>query len=297
MTANGRESQQPITDLGEVTDPLLVFGGPYGNLEATNALFAAAGRLGIPPERVVCTGDVVAYAADPLATVELVRESGIAVVMGNCEESLGGDADDCGCGFEEGSACNLLSVQWYAYAKAALDTDAKRWMASLPRQITFSMAGRRLAVVHGAASAINRFVFESTPGEEKLAEIAATGADGVICGHSGLPFTQVPEGRLWHNAGVIGLPANDGTSRVWYGLLRPERDGITVEHHPLRYDHTLAAAKMRARGLSDEYAGTLDTGVWHDCEVLPPEETARQGEILAPPPVTWRREDPVRAAS
>ena len=41
--------------------PLLVFGGPYSNLQATRAVLDEAARRGIPAERVICTGDVVAY--------------------------------------------------------------------------------------------------------------------------------------------------------------------------------------------------------------------------------------------
>ena len=66
--------------------PVLVFGGPYGNLEATRAVLEDARRLGIPPERIVCTGDVVAYCADPVATIDAIRDTGIHVVMGNCED-------------------------------------------------------------------------------------------------------------------------------------------------------------------------------------------------------------------
>ena len=36
-----------IHDLGEIDGPLLVFGGPYGNLQATEALLAKAGQLGL----------------------------------------------------------------------------------------------------------------------------------------------------------------------------------------------------------------------------------------------------------
>ncbi len=79
--------------------PALVFGGPYSNLQATTAVLAEAGRLGIPPERIICTGDLVAYCGDPNATIELVRRSDIHVVMGNCDEQLARDAQDCGCGF------------------------------------------------------------------------------------------------------------------------------------------------------------------------------------------------------
>ena len=96
--------------------PLLFFGGPYSNLEATRALLDRAAALGIAPWRTVCTGDVVAYGADPAATVELLRNCGCHVVMGNCEESLAAGRADCGCGFPEGSQCERLSAAWFAHA-------------------------------------------------------------------------------------------------------------------------------------------------------------------------------------
>ncbi|OYV85079.1 MAG: radical SAM protein, partial [Acidiphilium sp. 21-68-69] len=89
--------------------PVLVFGGCYSNLQATRALLEAAKAHEIPPERMICTGDVVAYGADPQACAALIRDHGIATVMGNCEEQLGAGAADCGCGFTEGSSCDRLA--------------------------------------------------------------------------------------------------------------------------------------------------------------------------------------------
>lgn len=51
---------------------MAIFGGPYSNLEATRAFFDTAAQLGIPPARIVCTGDVVAYGADAAATTALI---------------------------------------------------------------------------------------------------------------------------------------------------------------------------------------------------------------------------------
>ena len=51
-----------MVGIGPFDAPIIIFGGVYGNLEA---LFEKAGRLGVPPERMVHTGDVVAYCADP----------------------------------------------------------------------------------------------------------------------------------------------------------------------------------------------------------------------------------------
>lgn len=274
-------------DLGDIDGPLLVFGGPYGNLEATRAVLAEAEALGIPGRRILCTGDVCAYCADPQATVDLVRAAGIVTVMGNCEESLAGDGADCGCGFAEGSACDLLSRQWFTYAAAHLDGGAKAWMAGLPRRVSFRLAGLDFRVVHGGAKSINRFLFASTPDGDMADELAVLGADAVIAGHCGLPFSRVIQGRLWHNAGVVGMPANDGTPRGWFSLLRPERTGVRIEHRPLIYDCAAAAAKMRQRGLPESYARGLESGLWPNLDILPEAERQRTGYPIDPAILTW----------
>src|SRR5260370_23863962 len=70
----------------EARGPVLLFGGCYSNAQATQALLQAGNSFGIPPDHIVCTGDVVAYRADTAETVELVRAAGGHVVMGNCQE-------------------------------------------------------------------------------------------------------------------------------------------------------------------------------------------------------------------
>src|SRR5262249_13465921 len=123
-----------------VDGPLMVFGGPYSNLEATRAVLGEAARLAIPADRIICTGDVVAYGADPVATVELVRDSVRHVVMGNCEQSIAADSADCGCGFPIGSTCERLSAAWFAHATRELNADARAWMADLPEPLTLKSA-------------------------------------------------------------------------------------------------------------------------------------------------------------
>jgi predicted phosphodiesterase len=268
--------------------PAIVFGGPYGNLEATRALLAEAARLGIARERIVCTGDVVAYGADPAATIDLVGAAGIHVVMGNCEESLAASSADCGCGYVPGSACDRLAAAWFAHADRELGAAARLWMAQLPRRIDLVIAGARLAVVHGGAEQINRFIFASTAATIKAEELARAQADGVIAGHCGVPFTQVLAGRLWHNAGAVGMPANDGTPRVWFSLLNPQDGGIAIEHRALDYDYAAAATKMRCAGLPEDYAVALETGLWPSCDVLPFKEIRERGVPLEPGSVVWR---------
>ena len=277
-------SEGPIA---RMDGPALVFGGAYSNLEATLAVLAEARRRAIPRERIVCTGDIVAYAADAVATTAAIRDAGILAVMGNCEESLAAEAEDCGCGYAEGSACDRLASEWYAHAHRTLDAESRHWMGALPRQLVIEIGGRRLRVIHGGTRQINRFVFASTPEPVKRLEIAGLTEDGVICGHSGIPFTEFVAGKLWHNAGAIGMPANDGTPRTWFSLLTPTDSGVRIEHVALEYDHDSAARKMYAAGLPAGYADALETGRWPSLDVLPPEERAAAGQAIEPGILLW----------
>lgn len=284
-----------MRDIGALEGPVLCFGGPYGNLQATAAVLARAGELGIPVERVICTGDVVAYCGDPEATVDAIRAAGCHAIMGNCEQALGFDLGECGCGFAPESACAALAERWFSFASAVVDGTAKAWMRSLPRTLRFTLGGRRLAVIHGGVRDVSRFVFASTPATVKREELAALGpdgaVDGVVAGHAGLPFTRVvgrgEEAKLWHNAGAAGLPANDGTPRIWYSILAPQGSGLRISHHALVYDHRRAAARMRERGLPEAYARALETGLWPSMDVLPAAERRRRGRALRPKPALW----------
>ena len=281
-----------IRDLGTIEGPVLIFGGPYSNLEATWTLLAEAERLGIETRNMICTGDTVAYGADPEETVAILRRRGIATVLGNVEEQLGAEAADCGCGFAAGTICDRLSAAWYGYTAARLDRDAKAWMAALTCMIRFTLGRRRFAVVHGAPSRINRFVFASAADHDLAAEIALSGAEAVIGGHCGLPFTRSIGDKLWHNVGVIGMPANDGTPRTWFSPLALDGTRIRLTRHPLTYDHGRAAEKMREAGLPAEYWQALGSGLWDNDEILPAPECAAKGHPLALLSTTWPNEMP-----
>jgi predicted phosphodiesterase len=258
-------------------DPLLVFGGPYSNLRATEALMAEAEGLGISPDRVICTGDVVAYCAEPEETARALAAWGCHTIQGNCEQQLAEGAADCACNFEEGSACDLLAKGWYPYANARVSPAMRAWMAALPQTLRFRFGGSTFRVVHGGVEQVNRWVFASD--EAILAEEArVAGSDVVIAGHCGVPFVQRVGQTTWFNPGVIGMPANDGTTDVWYGLVSSEDGSIVLSTHRLTYDHMGAAAAMRRSGHANGYARTLVTGLWPSLDVFPPAERLATGK-------------------
>lgn len=270
-------------------DTLLVFGGAYGNLEATRALLAKAKELGIAAEHMICTGDLVAYCADPAETASVIRRAGVPLIQGNCEQSLAAGADDCGCGFDSGTACETLSRSWFAHCQAQVDAATLAWFRRLPTEIYFEFAGKRFLVVHGSPSQCSQFVFASNLKECFKSYIKKANVDCIVGGHSGLPFTQIVDELCWHNSGVIGMPANDGTPRVWYSLIHRSDRAITFEHRSLSYAAEQAHAKMTGAGLPQGYADCLLSGRWPSLDVLPERESRQAGVRLLEHSLEWAR--------
>jgi predicted phosphodiesterase len=269
-----------VNNIGVLHDKVLVFGGVYSNLQALEKMMEVANDLGIAPGNIICTGDVVGYCAEPEAVVQKIKTWGIHCIAGNVELQLRDGEEDCGCDFNEDSRCDIFSRQWYPFAQSALSTEAIQWMHQLPHHLEFQYAGLKGRVVHGSTTEVSGYVFASTPWEEKVKHLALANVDFILGGHCGLPFSQQNEEKYWLNPGVIGMPANDGTTRVWYMLL-DDTNGFNFEHHSFEYDHTTAAAQMRAHKLPAAYALTLETGLWDNCEILPPAETAAQGQRIS----------------
>lgn len=265
-----------VKHLFDSSGPVLVFGGPYSNLQATQAMRAVASQLGIPADRCICTGDVVAYCANPAETVREIRDWGCAVLAGNCEKQLAEGADDCGCGFGTGTTCDRLSASWYAFASAALDADARNWMRDLPDVLTFGQGGERVLALHGGLSDISRFLWPTSPEADFAEEMRAAtqlldqGQGGgalsrVVAGHCGMTFDLEIKGVRWTNAGAIGMPPNDGAPATRYMILE---DG-QASFHQLNYDHESAAQAMETAGLTQGYHLALRNGDWPSEDVLP----------------------------
>ena len=269
------------------TKPLLIFGGNYSNLQATLALQAWARDNHFSPEQIVCTGDIVAYCANPVETIDIIRDwlgDKGHCIQGNVEQSLAESAEDCGCGFTEGSTCDALSRSWYSYAEKKITIEQRQWFASLPQQLYFNYHDRKIQLVHGAPSNISRFMFASQNDADFSEEFMTIGneVDIIIAGHSGIPFTKkiiLADGqeKIWHNSGALGMPANDGTSRVWFSVLKMLEGEIGIHHHSLDYDASLAQQAMSEAGLTQGYELALINGLWPSMDVLPEFESSQRG--------------------
>src|SRR5262249_9807240 len=125
------------------------------------------------------------------------------------------------------------------------------WMGGLPAERRERLAGCSVHLVHGSPLAINDFWWGSLSEAEHRARAAASGADVVLCTHTGLPWRRRVGRTLVVNVGVVGKPANDGLREVWYAVLDLADGQAEAELVPLAYDWAAQAASMRAAGLPE----------------------------------------------
>ncbi len=266
-----------IAHIGTKTGKLLLFGGVYSNLQALEQLISIAKEEDILAENCICTGDITGYCAQPEETVQAFRDWGALSIAGNVELQLANDSEDCGCDFKAGGRCDSFSKLWFPYTKGRLSQESLDWISHIPEYLSFDFGGKKVTVVHGNYGNTSEFIFESNADTSKQKCFDHTKSDVIIAGHCGLPFHQSIKERLWLNPGVIGMPANDSTTRVWYMLLEIQGGEIKYTHRSFEYDYNTTQQLMYKNHLPEAYADTLSSGLWDNMEILPEVEKMGQG--------------------
>jgi predicted phosphodiesterase len=257
----------------DVTRVALI-GGIYSNYHALAATLADIARRGAAATYFL--GDLGAFGPYPDRIPELLIENGIHGIQGNYEESLSTGATDCHCGYTD-PRDNFYAQISYDYTFNKTSDAHKNWMGTLPKSMRLEIGDRRILLSHGSPRKINEFLWRSTSPDAFLRKMCDDyEADVIACTHSGLQWhKRLPGDRHIVNVGVIGRPANDGNTNVWYTMLTISGSKVDVEFVPIDYAHEALAREMREENLPNEFIETIETGWWTTClEILPARERA-----------------------
>jgi pyruvate-formate lyase-activating enzyme/predicted phosphodiesterase len=250
---------------------IAAFGGPYANPYALRAMLADARERGC--ERVFCLGDLGRFGAECDAIWPLLE--GVECIAGNYDVAIGRGDEDCGCGYSD-ERDNHYAQLMYDHTRAATSPAFAAWMRELPLERRVAIGGVDVHMVHGSPLALNDFLWESLGDEELRLRLAASGADVLLCTHTGIPWQRRIDGTLVVNVGAVGRPGNDGRRATWYAVLDLHEGEARAELVPVAYDWRAQAASMRVAGLPEAFVETIETGSWTTClEVVPPRERAR----------------------
>ena len=231
---------------------IALFSDIHGNLQALESVLADMGAQ--KPDAVYCLGDLVGYGANPNEVTERLRREGYPTVMGNYDDGVGFDRDECGCAYREEAERERgqRSLEW---TKARVTLENKKFLRSLAHEIRFEVEGRRILLVHGSPRKINEYLFEDRPLSSFQRLAATSNADAIVFGHTHKPYVKDVDGVTFVNIGSVGKP-KDGDWRACYALL----DDGKAAFRRVEYDVKAAAAAIRATELPHEFAADIESG-------------------------------------
>ena len=132
----------------------------HGNIAALDAVLSDVKIQS--PDAVYCLGDLVGYAAFPNEVIDRIQQQNIKTIIGNYDDGVGFDRDECGCAYRDREEQRLgdLSLRW---TQKTVTPERKAFLQALPFDRRFVADGKRIRLVHGSPRRINEYLFEDRP--------------------------------------------------------------------------------------------------------------------------------------
>ena len=208
-------------------------------------------------DKILCLGDLVGYGAFPNEVIQMLSERKIPTVLGNYDEAVGLDLDDCGCEYKDPELDQLgkLSLAW---TQARTSPANKANLHNLLPNIRLEVNDKRILAVHGGPRKINEFLYEDR--QQITFERIARNADVdvLFCGHTHLPYQKKVADVLFVNAGSVGKP-KDGDPRAGYVIVDFSGNYPQATFRRVEYDLVEAMAAIRSEPeLPDFFAEQLE---------------------------------------
>ncbi|MCB9914492.1 MAG: metallophosphoesterase family protein [Planctomycetes bacterium] len=240
-----------------------ILGDIHANLSALEEVLRCFETEGV--RRVLSVGDVVGYGAAPRECIDLLREVGAEVVLGNHDAAVAGKIE-------------LLYFNNYAreavrWTASVLSGHHHAWLAELPLVRDLEDC----SVAHGTYANPELFDYiQSTTDADPSLDLL----EGRVCfvGHTHVPVTLLRLAQDPHrtaytmeneidlseahsalvNVGSVGQP-RDEECRAAYAVYDTDLDRVTIGR--VAYDIEREAARIRAAGLPGVLADRLFLGV------------------------------------
>jgi predicted phosphodiesterase len=130
-----------------MTTRIAILSDMHGNSAATEAVLTDIDAQ--RPDEVLCLGDLVGYGAFPNEVIDLVRARNIPTIIGNYDDGVGFDRDDCGCAYKDAGERERgqASLMW---TRSVVDDDRKAYLRTLAPELRREVHGVRSMAARAA---------------------------------------------------------------------------------------------------------------------------------------------------
>jgi len=239
---------------------IALFSDVHGNLEALEAVLCDMEKMGV--QEKFCLGDVVGYGPDPAQCLELVRETGCRMLLGNHEEAC--------VAVEPDSSFNSLARAGLDYARMQLSAGQMDFLRALPMKID----GEGFTVVHASLHDKEpwAYVFDA---RDAAVHFKFQHQSVCFCGHTHKPgiwkffggkvhsqpvaplFNIDPGAQYLINVGSVGR-TRTLKPEAWYALYDPP--SRTIKYRFIPYAFQITQKKIIRAGLPRILAERLNLG-------------------------------------
>jgi predicted phosphodiesterase len=226
----------------------------HGNAVAFEAVLAAL--HGEAPDRVLCLGDAIQGGPEPRRVVELLRELGCPVVMGNADAFLLG-TDTGAEHMDDARRRSLEAVRDWTVAQ--LSEPDRAFIAAFAPTVAMPLeGGRELLGFHGSPASFDDLLLPLTPDDALDRLLGGVRADITCGGHTHVQFVRRRGAGLFFNPGSVGLAYDhrqEGVPRPdpWaeYALLTSRGRDLGLEFRRVPFDLPALLQRYRASGRPD----------------------------------------------
>lgn len=239
---------------------IAVFSDIHGNIKALKAVLDDIKAEGV--DETICLGDLVGYGAYPNEVIELIKSNKIPTIMGNYDDGVGFEKDDCGCAYTNPEEKKLgdISLEW---TKKTVSDENKEFLRNLLPKIEMEVEGKKLLFVHGSPRRINEYLFLDRPLKSLRNIFKDLDVDAVICGHTHIPYVRYFDGKMLINDGSVGKPKRFHKEQTKYSteacylILEVNTNEISAQIRHIPYDFEKMAKAIEKAGLPEHFANIL----------------------------------------
>ncbi|MBV8251776.1 MAG: metallophosphoesterase [Chitinophaga sp.] len=219
---------------------IAVFSDVHANLPALEAVLDDISQRGI--QEIYCLGDLVDFAPWGNEVIEIIKSRGIPCLLGNHDERVAFDYQVMPLPHHDAIETGHRRAA-IAHSKERISPSNKQWLATLPKQISFTHEGYNVLLVHGSTRSNEEYIYENHAEEDVESMFREAKADTIIMGHTHLSYHRITRtGFHAINCGAVGR-SKEADRLASYAVISISAQGPTAAIVKVPYDrHRVADA-------------------------------------------------------